>query len=1008
MNNKINNVDFYKKNEIDYLNLFIHKLNKTYGYKLPLKQIFYASQPVQLINSLIEFPVQPIVEEKEKQKTVKKEKEIKKDTNVNDYVEELESNLLKDYPFYHKNTLDVDLKEFYLTNQYGFYDSLKKILEPIRKIRDEQEDSCSSTKNEFIMLQHQKIVQSYLNSYTPYRGLLLFHGLGSGKTCSSISILEGMKEDKKIYVFTPASLQDNYKTQMKFCGDKLFRYNNNWEFLNVETKEDYKEVYSLFKEYLFLNHSEKTNLYKFIQKNKGVWLIKEGIENYNDKTEKEKLQIQEQIDILIKLKYTFINYNGITKTTWNRMKQDKNPFDDSVIVIDEAHNFIGSISNKLRENTNSVSTDIYDYILEAENCKVVLLSGTPYINNPCELGVMINLVSGLTKRYEFTLDKPIKQSLFDESLKDINDFNQVTISKNNVFIIKNTHGFVYKENKLTYQPKEQMNPKEGFENYIKKRFIENGYDIKNVNQKSFKKIPDNELEFNNLFIKVETEGKYKDLKVINNKPFFQTRIAGLVSYLGDKTNLMPNFILNEKNEHTHIEYIPMSSHQYSEYSRYYQKEMKMKGPKGDSSYKVFTRQGCNFVFNDDIPRPFPDLTKKIEQEDVDPIPLEEKQLISFEDKKDNKEYQGKILSFLKNIEKNKEEFFYNTLPVFHKNKSDYVPEEEEAGLMKYSPKFFKIIENIISNIGCHLLYSDFRTVEGIEMLRLILKYQGFKELVIEKKNKSYEPRLVGYSDYIYEETPKVFALYTGTETPEVKEIIRNIYNSNLDKLTPSFYQKLNILYNGKLQDLNMNNLHGEIINLMMITSSGAEGIDLQNTRYVHITEPYWHNVRIEQVIGRARRICSHMRLDVKDQNVKVFMYLSVIKHDDKDKNKMISTDEYLHNVMVRKKILSESFLTTLKETAIDCVNTKENKCFRYPIVNELEKSNKVYNEDIEKEPKEKRTKNKNFVTMKLKSKQGIMTNYLVDITNEPNTVYSKVSNKLKQIGRLIDGVIIFD
>ena len=181
MNNKINNVDFYKKNEIDYLNLFIHNLNKTYGYKLPLKQIFYASQPVQLINSLIEFPVQPIVEEKEKQKTVKKEKEIKKDTNVNDYVEELESNLLKDYPFYHKNTLDVDLKEFYLTNQYGFYDSLKKILEPIRKVRDEVEDSCSSTKNEFIMLQHQKIVQSYLNSYTPYRGLLLFHGLGSGK-----------------------------------------------------------------------------------------------------------------------------------------------------------------------------------------------------------------------------------------------------------------------------------------------------------------------------------------------------------------------------------------------------------------------------------------------------------------------------------------------------------------------------------------------------------------------------------------------------------------------------------------------------------------------------------------------------------------------------------------------------------------------------------------------------------------------------------------------------------
>ena len=46
-----------------------------------------------------------------------------------------------------------------------FYDSLKKILEPIRKVRDELEDSCSSTKNEFIMLQHQKIVQSILRSH---------------------------------------------------------------------------------------------------------------------------------------------------------------------------------------------------------------------------------------------------------------------------------------------------------------------------------------------------------------------------------------------------------------------------------------------------------------------------------------------------------------------------------------------------------------------------------------------------------------------------------------------------------------------------------------------------------------------------------------------------------------------------------------------------------------------------------------------------------------------------
>ena len=66
---------------------------------------------------------------------------------------------------------------------------------------------------------------------------------------------------------------------------------------------------------------------------------------------------------------------------------------------------------------------------------------------------------------------------------------------------------------------------------------------------------------------------------------------------------------------------------------------------------------------------------------------------------------------------------------------------------------------------------------------------------------------------------------------------------------------------------------GEIIKLFMITASGAEGISLKNTRFVHICEPYWHPVRIEQVIGRARRICSHDKLPEELQTVEVFLYL---------------------------------------------------------------------------------------------------------------------------------------
>ena len=53
--------------------------------------------------------------------------------------------------------------------------------------------------------------------------LLLYHGLGSGKTCSSIAIAEGIKNDRKILVMTPASLRDNYYEELKKCGDYLYK-----------------------------------------------------------------------------------------------------------------------------------------------------------------------------------------------------------------------------------------------------------------------------------------------------------------------------------------------------------------------------------------------------------------------------------------------------------------------------------------------------------------------------------------------------------------------------------------------------------------------------------------------------------------------------------------------------------------------------------------------------------------------------------------------------------------
>ena len=47
--------------------------------------------------------------------------------------------------------------------------------------------------------------------------------------------------------------------------------------------------------------------------------------------------------------------------------------------------------------------------------------------------------------------------------------------------------------------------------------------------------------------------------------------------------------------------------------------------------------------------------------------------------------------------------------------------------------------------------------------------------------------------------------------------------------------------------------------------------DVLGDERVHIMEPYWNLVRLNQVIGRAARICSHIKLPLEERNVSVYV-----------------------------------------------------------------------------------------------------------------------------------------
>ena len=263
----------------------------------------------------------------------------------------------------------------------------------------------------------------------------------------------------------------------------------------------------------------------------------------------------------------------------------------------------------------------------------------------------------------------------------------------------------------------------------------------------------------------------------------------------------------------------------------------------------------------------------------------------------------------------------NALTLLKTNSDKFLTPE---GLATFSPKFLNMLENIRDpeHIGLHLIYSQFRTLEGIGILKLVLEQNGFVHFKVIKNTNGQWMINVPMED----RGKPSFILYTGTETSEEKELLRNIFNSTWNYLPPSLV--------AELKAININNYYGEIIKVIMLTAAGAEGITLKNVRYVHLTEPYWHPVRTEQVIGRARRICSHEDLDPQYRTVQVMLYLMKFSQEQLDADESIelrlndvskfdgkspvTSDQTLFEISQIKSEITKQLMNAVKETAIDC------------------------------------------------------------------------------------------
>ena len=81
--------------------------------------------------------------------------------------------------------------------------------------------SCPSAFFPFVLQTHQLMIGQYMKHYNK-DSLLAWHGLGSGKTITSI--MAGLEPNNNVYVFCPAALIGNYLNELKYYEVRLQKF----------------------------------------------------------------------------------------------------------------------------------------------------------------------------------------------------------------------------------------------------------------------------------------------------------------------------------------------------------------------------------------------------------------------------------------------------------------------------------------------------------------------------------------------------------------------------------------------------------------------------------------------------------------------------------------------------------------------------------------------------------------------------------------------------------------
>lgn len=232
---------------------------------------------------------------------------------------------------------------------------IQHLIEPFDTEYIHRDDWCTG---ELVLLPHQVFTGNMVMECT--KNMLVYHGLGSGKTCTSIVIIETLKhhssEQLDVLVVCPASIRHQYIDEFKKCPTSV---RSSYDVAVPDMMTRYDRI-------------AKTRMLTDMELRKYDALKKKYYSSKENVLKNNNIQVL-SYDKMMQTKF-------INELLSNGRKK--------LIVIDEVQNFVSETSDRFK------NFELLMFQLHQRNLlhRLFLMTATPIINYPNDIGMIMKLL----------------------------------------------------------------------------------------------------------------------------------------------------------------------------------------------------------------------------------------------------------------------------------------------------------------------------------------------------------------------------------------------------------------------------------------------------------------------------------------------------------------------------------------------------------------------------------------------------------------------------------------